>query len=120
MADPRVERMGHVLARYSLALKAGDVVVVDGSELAAPLLRTFLSSAILAGAHPIVRVSLSGMDEDFLRLADERQLTYVSPLATAEVEQVDATLRIIAPANTRSLSHAAIMYLAPEDRIVIW
>ncbi|MCC6626942.1 MAG: aminopeptidase [Chloroflexi bacterium] len=106
MADPRVERMGDVLARYSLALQPGDVVIVDASELAAPLLRAFYAAALQRGANPLVRVALSGLDEDFLRLATDVQLAYLSPLAGAEAELADATLRISAPANTRALTSA--------------
>jgi aminopeptidase len=104
MADPRVERMGAVLAGYSLDLRPGDLVTVEGSELAAPLMRAFSRAAIALGAHVVARVALTGLDEDLLRLASDAQLAYRSPLAAAEVEQIDATLRIMAPANTRALS----------------
>ena len=114
MPDPRVERMGAVLARYSLALRPGQVVTIDGPELAAPLLRAVHAEALRAGAHPLTRVALSGLDEDFLRLASEEQLRYLSPLAAAEVEQIDASLRVMAPANTRALTG-----IAPE-RVAVW
>jgi aminopeptidase len=92
------------LAAYSLELRPSDLVTVEGSELAAPLIRSFYAAAVRLGAHPLARVALSGLEEDFLRLASEAQLGHRSPLALAEVEAVDATLRIMAPANTRALT----------------
>ncbi len=122
MADPRVERMAMVLARYSLELRPGNLVSVEGSELAAPLLRAFYQEAVRAGAHPLVRVALTGLEEDLLRLASDAQLTYTSPLALAEIERLDAWLRISAPANTRALSGADPARLAArrggERRVV--
>jgi aminopeptidase len=105
MADPRVERMGAVLARYSLELRPGDLVSVEGSELAAPLLRSFYAAALALGAYPLARVALTGLDEDLLRLASDAQLAYLPPAALAEVEAIDASLRIMAPANTRALTN---------------
>lgn len=104
MADPRVERMGMVLARYSLELRPGDLVTVDGSELAAPLLRSFYRAAVQAGAHVMVRVALSGLEEEMLRFGNDEQLAYRSPLSEREAELVTATLRIMAPSNTRALT----------------
>ena len=122
MADPRVERMAMVLARYSLELRPGNLVSVEGSELAAPLLRAFYQEAVRAGAHPLVRVALTGLEEDLLRLAGDAQLTSTSPLALAEIERLDAWLRINAPANTRALSQADPARLAArrggERRVV--
>ena len=38
MKDPRIEKLARVLTHYSLALKPGDVVSINSSSVAAPLI----------------------------------------------------------------------------------
>ena len=48
MADTRVEKLAQVLVDYSLRIKNGDKVVIQGSTAAAPLIRALYARILQA------------------------------------------------------------------------
>lgn len=104
MFDPRVSKMAHTLIHYSLDVKPGDTLLIQGTPAGAPLIREAYRVALQAGAHPTVRVGLSGLDEIFFAEASSEQLSYLSRLAVDEVEFFTTRLSIRAAENTKSLS----------------
>src|SRR5712691_7419818 len=76
MTDPRVAKLADLLVNYSLELKPGEIVRIDGGTVAAPFVRELYRAALCAGANPRTRV------------------------------EVDAIVTIWAERNTRSLSRA--------------
>ena len=104
MADPRVERLADVLVSYSLAVKAGELVVLEAPSLAAPLLLELYRRVLQAGAHPQVRVALEGLGSARLELGTDEQLDWISPVFPEDVERADARVHVLAPHNTREAS----------------
>lgn len=104
MADPHVEKMAQVLVRYSLALKPGDLFRIIAPPAAAPLVRALYKEALLAGANPYLAMTLEETDELLLRHGSDAQIGYVSPMMRQEIEEINATIRIMASENTRALS----------------
>jgi aminopeptidase len=102
--DPRVAKMGDVLINYSLAVQPGDTLLIQGPPAAAPLIREAYRAALKAGGHPVVRVSLPGIDEIMFAEASDEQLQYLPRVAADEVEFFDTRLNIRAAENTKSLS----------------
>jgi aminopeptidase len=74
--------------------------------VAAPLAVEVYRAALAAGAHPYVDLQLERLPELLLAEANDEQLDYVSPIAKAEVELVDAIVTIWSESNTRALTHA--------------
>ena len=105
MRDPRVARLAELVVSYSLGLRPGQVVRVDAPPVASPLAVELYRAALAAGAHPYVDVHLERLPELLLAEADDAQLEYVSPIARAEMEQIDALVTIWSESNTRALSH---------------
>jgi aminopeptidase len=106
MADPRVAKLADLLVNYSLELRPGQLVRLDGGTVAAPLTTELYRAALQAGAHPISRVALEGLDVIAVQESSEEQLVFVSEIDRFEVEQVDAIITIWAEQNTRALSQA--------------
>ena len=104
MADARVERLAAVLVDYSTAVRPGDLVAVDGSPLAAPLLRALHRRILEAGGHPQMRVALDRLAETLLSQGTDTQLEWVSPSRLEEIEQIDVRIFVDASSNTRALS----------------
>ncbi|MGH3033180.1 MAG: aminopeptidase, partial [Gaiellaceae bacterium] len=104
MADLRVERLAGILADYSLAVQPGDLVLVDGSLRAAPLIRALHRRILEAGGYPHVRAGVDGAAETLLSEGTDAQLDWVNPSRFEQFRRCDATMYIDAPANTRSLS----------------
>jgi aminopeptidase len=104
VTDARVERLADLVVNYSLGLEEGDVVRIDGLEVAAPLTLAVFRSALAAGAHPYTSVGLDGLLELLVSSGSDEQLDYVSPMQWKEIETIDALVTIWSEANTRSLS----------------
>jgi aminopeptidase len=104
VTDPRVDRLADLIVDYSLELTEGQVVRLDGFEVAAPFALALYRAALEAGAHPYTRLSFSGLLEILLERGSEAQVDYISPLQWNELEHLDALVTIWSEANTRSLS----------------
>lgn len=104
MLDSRVEELARVLTEYSLDLKPGETVLIQGSTLAEPLLLAAYRHALDLGALPILQPQLPGAMEILLREASDEQLAFIDPLEEFRATKVDAALSIGAAENTRSLS----------------
>jgi aminopeptidase len=104
--DPRVERFAELLVGYSLELREGDVVRLDGGVCAAPLLLALYETSLLYGARPYVDARLTGLTELLLDEGSEDQIAFVSPVERREVEALDALVTVWADENTRELSSA--------------
>lgn len=104
MADPRTDRLARLLVGYSLELGPGQVIRLDGSDAAVPLLAALYRAALDVGAHPYALLSLEGLAETLIEEGSDAQLEHVSPLALPELERLDAHVTIWADGNTRALA----------------
>jgi aminopeptidase len=105
MRDPRLAKLAEVLVWYSVGVKKDQIVRVSAPALAAPLAVEIYRQVLLAGGHPLVRLSPEELEEIFLKTASDDQLKFVSPLLKFEVETVDCSIGIWAEENTRALTH---------------
>ena len=106
MSDPRIAKLAHVLVNYSSRVEPGQLVRIASPCLALPLVSALTREVLLAGGHPMVRLTYDEYDEIVLAHATEDQLRYVSPVAVDEVERVDAHISVWADENTKNLSRA--------------
>jgi len=104
--DPRLERLADVVVDYSAAVKAGDLVVLEATPLAAPLVRETYRRILAAGGHPEVRMAVDGVAEALLDEGNEAQLGWVSPARVEQIERADVRIVFESEYNTRSLSDA--------------
>jgi len=106
MGDSRITKLARVLVQYSLALKPGDLFLISSPAAGAPLVREAYREALLAGANPITRIGIDGLEELLYKYGSDEQIGYISDLARQEIEDIDAMLSILAPENTKNLSRA--------------
>jgi aminopeptidase len=106
VTDPRVARLAELAVSYSLRLQPGQVLRVDAPPVAAPLAIELYRAALAVGAHPYVDLELERLPELLLAEASDEQLDFVSPIAKAELAELDALVTIWAESNTRALTHA--------------
>jgi aminopeptidase len=108
--DPRVARLGELIVSYSLELEQGQILRVDVPPVAAPLAVELYRAALKAGGHPYANVELEQLPEILVKKGNDDQLEFLSPIAAAEIEFVDAIVTVWAESNTRALSRV------PPDR----
>ncbi|MFH0768562.1 MAG: aminopeptidase [Chloroflexota bacterium] len=105
MADLRIEKLAQLLVDYSVAVREGDRVVINGSTLAEPLLKEIYIRVLQAGGHPLMMASLPDTEEIFFRYASDEQLKHVPKPAELIMETYDVRISILAESNTKALSN---------------
>ncbi len=106
MTDPRVTRMAQVLVGYSLGVKEGELVRIQGNPEGAPLLLALYEEVLSRGGHPWVQLGLEGADELFFTRANDAQLDFVPRFARAIIEEIQASVSVWTETNTKRLTSA--------------
>jgi aminopeptidase len=104
MHDMRLERWAHTLVHYSLNIQPGESVAIQATPLATPLVEAVYREILRVGAYPLPVIELETLDEILLREGNDGQLTKVSPISSALLENVHARLSIGSRSNTKALS----------------
>jgi aminopeptidase len=74
------------------------------TTLAEELVRELYKKSLLAGAHPLTRIAIDGLEEIFFKYSSTEQLKHLSPIRRYEVEKIDALIFISSSYNTKELS----------------
>ena len=106
MADSRIEKLADVLVNYSLDIQPDQLVVLNSTPLAQPLIASVYRKIIDLGAHPVVNTQMPGIQEILFTHGNETQLTRLTSRDRFVVDEADATLTVLAEENTRALSGA--------------
>jgi aminopeptidase len=104
VADPRVEHLAEVLVDYSTAVAPKQLVLLETTPLATPLLKALFRTVLEAGGHPHVRVGAEGVAEALLERGSDEQLEWVNPVRREDFERADARIQVDAASNTRNLT----------------
>jgi len=104
MTDPRIEKLAHLLVNYSVAMRPGDKVLINGDTIAEPLLKAVYAEVLKAGGHPLVMVGFSDEEELLFRYASDEQLQHVPEPVKLVTETYDVRISILAEENTKALS----------------
>ena len=75
-----------------------------GNVVASPLLQQLYKRVLLRGGHPVMQLTIDGLDELFFAHGSEEQLTFVSPFTKFFMSEIDGIVRIFAETNLKSLS----------------
>jgi aminopeptidase len=108
--------MADVLVGFCAGVREGDLVTLESSTLASPLLRELYRKVLEAGAQPLPRIALEPLTENLLRYGNDEQLAWVNPARADDIESVDVRIALAAPANTKRLSNVDPVRQARYDR----
>jgi aminopeptidase len=104
MEDVRIQRLADLITGYSLGVRSGDMVRLDGGAVAFPLVVALYRSVLKRGAHAYPHIAVDGLAEILLEEGSDEQVEWVSPLERNEIDLVDALVTIWGDVNTRALS----------------
>ncbi len=102
--DPRISKFASLLVNYCIEAKEGEEVLISGSYETLPLLVETVRALAERNAFPHVFIRDELIEEVFFRHASEKLLSYVPKLDKFLIENIDATIRILAPTHTRHLT----------------
>lgn len=92
MTDTRIQKLAHLLVHYSLEVKPGQLVKITGERVTLPLLIAAAEEVIKAGGQPYIDTIIPEFIEAMLKFGNDKQLSFVSPLAKLEAEKMDCFL----------------------------
>ncbi|UYP46828.1 hypothetical protein NEF87_003113 [Candidatus Lokiarchaeum ossiferum] len=98
------EKLAILAIRYALDVKPGDMILLDGSEIANDLLKALFIEVLKAGGHPTVQCALKGLQVARLRYGNDDQIKFISPMQKKGVETYQGYLQIMADYNRQKLS----------------
>ncbi len=104
MKDIRVQNLARVLVKYSVGVKSKELITVDGTAEAEPLILAVYEELIRAGAYPLVRMAPRGSAEIFYANAKKHHLDEVAPYQRMLANELAGTIYIDSSPNTRALS----------------
>jgi len=121
MVDLRIEKLAKICVYYSVEVKPGESVLIQGSSEAFPLINEIYKECLLVGAYPMVYPRLD-LQYTFFKYANEKQLSYVSPIEKFIAENVDVNINIYCDPNPQKINkHRSCAYKAScsgEKRVV--
>jgi aminopeptidase len=102
--DARIQKLAKTLIHYSIGLKKGQLLKIQGEAVAMPLIKAVFEEAVRTGAHPYVQVRVPDNEETLLKMGSDAQLEYISPVTKVEANKIDALVAIWGTENTKYLS----------------
>lgn len=105
MPDPRLLKLANMLVTYSVEVKKGDKVTINGTSQAEPLIKAVYTEVLKAGGLPNTRLQLPGLDELFYKYADDEQIQYLPEPVRLDYETCDVDITIWAEENTKALTN---------------
>lgn len=105
MTDQRLTKLADMLVNYSLGIKKGQTVLIQGVIPAEPLIREVFIKVLEAGGHPINMIAFKDQDYVFFTRASDDQLGFIHEPMKYFFEHYDARIYIMGEENTRMLSN---------------
>jgi aminopeptidase len=104
MTDSRIQKLAHLIVNYSVKVRSGDKVVINGNPVAETLIKELYREVLQAGGHPLIMSPPSGIEEILFRYASDEQLQYIHEPARLIHEHYDVRISIASDENTKALS----------------
>jgi aminopeptidase len=104
MSRPDADAFAALLCDWCLEVSPGQQILISSTALAHEPVVALRRAVLDRDAWPLLRPAPPWSGEDFYAHAGDRHLDGFAPLELAEVQAVDAVLRIDAPENTRALA----------------
>jgi aminopeptidase len=104
MVDSRIEKLARLCVDYSVNVNPKEIVIIQGSDLAFPLMHEIYKECLLKNAYPHILANLD-VSYTFFKYAKEHQLTFVSPLERFIVEKADVRISVYCEPNPKGLTN---------------
>ena len=104
MRDPRFQALAAQLAGYSTALRPGDRVLLELTDIPEEMGIALIREVRKAGAMPFLRLNQSRLNREMLSGATEEQYGIIGRHRLAEMEDMDAYIEIRGGGNAFELS----------------
>ncbi|MCA9449241.1 MAG: aminopeptidase, partial [Candidatus Omnitrophica bacterium] len=93
--DPRITKLADLMVNYSNKIGRGDIVQIGGPVVTMPLMQAVYEKCIEAGAHPFCEFEAAWMQETLLKKGRKKQIDFLPPWKTDQIEAVDCLFRFL-------------------------
>jgi aminopeptidase len=104
LADKRIEKLAKLCVQYSVGIKPKEFVMIQGSDMAFPLMHEIYKECLLIGAY-VEMMPTPDIQYTFFKYAKENQLKFVTPLAKFLAENMDVSIGIFCEPNPKKLTN---------------
>jgi aminopeptidase len=104
MVDLRIETLARELLGYSLGLKAGDSLLIEGEAGSEQLVRGLMAEAYRIGVRPYFEMTASRLRRAWLLGATRRQMDLKIEVDVRRMKSMDARLFILAGDNASEMA----------------
>ena len=104
MVDQRIDKLAKLCVHYSVDVKPKEKVLIQGNELAFPLINEIFKECLISDAYPMVRPLLD-VRYTFFKHAKEHQLEFVPPYIKFLFKNIDVAINIHCQPNPKGLTN---------------
>jgi len=102
--DDYNEKAAMLAVQYAVDVKPGELVFINGSEVANDLIKAVYIETLKAGGHPIVQSTIKGINAAKFKYSSDEQLAYVNPMTELLASKVQKKINVFADHNRQKMS----------------
>lgn len=110
MIDPRMTKLADVLVNYSTALKPGETVLIEATDIPPDMTCELIRVARAAGADPLVTLKCNRVTRSLLTHGSKPQLDLIAEVESIRMRNVDAYIGLRGNPNIAELADV------PDDK----
>jgi aminopeptidase len=104
LVDQRLNKLARLVINYSVNVRSKEKVLIQGSDLAFPLINELYKECLLNDAYPWIRANLD-VQHTFYTTARQHQLQFVLPVDRFIAENFDVMIGIFCESNPKRLTN---------------
>ena len=115
--DPRTKKLAKLVVKYSVFVKHGERVIISGSTEAESFIKALYEEVIRAGGHPVLRMTLPGLNPTFFKHAQKHQIEKFPDDFEYLVKNSQKYIGIDTSSNTRELTNCDSGKIATRSKV---
>jgi len=115
--DLRTQKLAKLVVNYSVFAKPNENVVISGSLEAQEFILALYKEVILAGANPVLRISIPGMNDFFYKHANSNQLKKFPDIFDYTVKHCQKYIGIDTEFNSKELTNTNPKKIAERTKV---
>ena len=115
--DPRTKKLARLVVKYSVFVKHGERVIISGSSEAESFIKALYEEVIKAGGHPVLRMTLPGLNPTFFKHAQKHQIEKFPDDFEYLVKNSQKYIGIDTSSNTRELTSCDSAKIATRSKV---
>ncbi len=115
--DLRTQKLAKLVVNYSVFVKPNENVIISGGTEAEEFIKALYKEVILAGAHPILKVSPKGLAQFFYKYAKKHQLEKYPEILEHSIKNSHKYIGIDTSGNTKELANINPIKITTRQKI---